>query len=588
MNRRFVTFLIAAIMAVSSLSLLFFIIGKANHIIPYPAEKLIPSKSDILSNFPRVYRENIFSASPHHGMKLVVNEMPDRSNLIIQNFDDSTTIAQISIFSSLKNCTWINKELTLLIVEKKGFFVPVLWNLEQGTLLNIEGLATRGSWVAPVYLSSDHSLLFFKTDFSEGTLAKYDINTNGYQVILDKMAGRSDVAISDSGRYVLASQMNDNTVLQMWELGSKPNLKSIQMPGRIREVSIGPEDDQALVTVRAPTNDTSFDLYIVNVVTGSFRVLAASSPEEDIRFPRWLNNNGDLVFQRACLHHGKLSYLNVLDGKGGETINDSGFLRPARPSHGGKGFVGVYSDRYNESRYVLVEIKARRPKLTFLEKANAADRIAAPVERWVNNPKTKKNVQTLTWGENKLLKTQPTVVLIHGGPALHISPTYDSTVATLIDKSIRVIAVNYAGSTGLGVQYERFTSAEEQVADVAAVVKAITANNKDIPIILVGHSYGTLIAAMASTGLKNYIDGVVLVSPGDHNLSDYSNSVPVLTVIGEFNEPSPVEITKHFNASLADGEKKHWRVYFVPLEGHDLSSGNGRVAVMSAIFKLLY
>ncbi len=107
------------------------------------------------------------------------------------------------------------------------------------------------------------------------------------------------------------------------------------------------------------------------------------------------------------------------------------------------------------------------------------------------------------------------LVLLHGGPALFVSRTWDAGVQHAVSKNMSVLAVNYRGSTGYGASFEaKGVELGRQVADVmAALVYARDTLGIDpADIVLWGHSYGALLAARTLAINPRAVGRAVLIS----------------------------------------------------------------------------
>ncbi|MBK0348308.1 alpha/beta fold hydrolase [Aerococcaceae bacterium zg-ZJ1578] len=92
--------------------------------------------------------------------------------------------------------------------------------------------------------------------------------------------------------------------------------------------------------------------------------------------------------------------------------------------------------------------------------------------------------------------------LIHGGPESHYLPIYDYLIDQLEKlKSYRIVLVNYVGSTGYGLDYQKKIYNNGGITDLASIISVIEEYSEEK--IIIGESYGGYLSIL--TALKSNI-----------------------------------------------------------------------------------
>lgn len=122
------------------------------------------------------------------------------------------------------------------------------------------------------------------------------------------------------------------------------------------------------------------------------------------------------------------------------------------------------------------------------------------------------------------------VVMIHGGPVEHVTLAESRDIETIVSLGYEVIAPNYSGSTGYGMNHISRLVGRLGEVDVEDVLSAISAASRRHArgLHLCGISYGAHLAlrALASLGDTSAIETITLVS-----------GIPTLTALHESGAP---------------------------------------------------
>ena len=115
----------------------------------------------------------------------------------------------------------------------------------------------------------------------------------------------------------------------------------------------------------------------------------------------------------------------------------------------------------------------------------------------------------------------PCLVWIHGGPLQQHRPEYQGNLQVFLKHQISVIGINYRGSTGSGVAFERADDGEKRVSavdDIVEVISWIACTLHPTAIVLYGHSYGAVLAFCAASRCPHLS---VVSESGLYNLPAY-------------------------------------------------------------------
>jgi len=141
------------------------------------------------------------------------------------------------------------------------------------------------------------------------------------------------------------------------------------------------------------------------------------------------------------------------------------------------------------------------------------------------------------------------------------------------EAGIDVISPNYRGSEGYGYRFERSTNLQTQVEDVIAAAKYAKSMHGKSRVILMGTSYGALIAATAASLDKEDIAGVVFVSMiarSAQTPSAVGSKRPLHCFHGENDPLTPDDaravIESFFGNGAFQANESHWNV--MSGEGH--------------------
>jgi acetyl esterase/lipase len=185
-------------------------------------------------------------------------------------------------------------------------------------------------------------------------------------------------------------------------------------------------------------------------------------------------------------------------------------------------------------------------------------------------------IPTVFWpraGEAKPKDEGVVLVDVHGGPHLQQYRRWEVLASVMNEAGIDVISPNYRGSEGYGYRFESASDLQTQIRDVIAACKYARSIHGKSKVILMGISYGALLAATVASVDQENVSGVVLVSMIGRTASS-SAAVgwkrPLRCFHGE-NDPLPPDrartvLESFFGSGALRAKDSQWNV--IPGEGH--------------------
>ena len=219
--------------------------------------------------------------------------------------------------------------------------------------------------------------------------------------------------------------------------------------------------------------------------------------------------------------------------------------------------------------------------------------ISAPLELLVGSASGRR-FPCLYWAPASGGGRPSVLVIVHGGPHLQWSPDWNPLVQIATTMGFGVLAPNYEGSTGYGLDFEQAgsdRSRANQIVDTchfAVSLRGLSFRR----VVLFGSSYGAGIAAIAAADAPSCVGAVVLASVPPFDSGEAvrpSRSVPVAAFQGANDslcDPSCAQefLKGTFPESVAAGVLS-WSVF--DQEGHFFSQTKSWAEVYTGILRLL-
>jgi hypothetical protein len=99
------------------------------------------------------------------------------------------------------------------------------------------------------------------------------------------------------------------------------------------------------------------------------------------------------------------------------------------------------------------------------------------------------------------------IVMLHGGPVDRYYNKYNPLVLKLFQENCNIYLINYPGSSGYGLKFKKDLYGKGGIKDFESIKKFIlNIKNKDIPLFLIGDSYGSYLSILLLLKSKEIID----------------------------------------------------------------------------------
>jgi len=202
-------------------------------------------------------------------------------------------------------------------------------------------------------------------------------------------------------------------------------------------------------------------------------------------------------------------------------------------------------------------------------------------------------IPTVFWRRSEPSSTTDVVLVdVHGGPHLQQYRRWEFLPAILSRAGVDVLSPNYRGSAGYGYRFERLADMGTQIKDIISVCKyARSLHGGKSRVILMGTSFGALLAASATVSNPDDISGVILLSviardPGRPPLLRWIS--PLFCFHGE-NDPQPPDqaktvIESFFGPNIFQTQQSRWRVF--AHEGHVLRLTSSWAEVYTSVLMM--
>jgi len=295
---------------------------------------------------------------------------------------------------------------------------------------------------------------------------------------------------------------NANT--DIWIIDAKPNAVMKQVTTWTGRDS-GPEwspDGKQIAYVRSTSSDNYFmyDQTILCVVSkdgGEPKVLSKTL-DRPVSSPLWTN---DGAYLHALVTDDRTRYVaqfSVSDGKMTKTLAGNQSVTTLERHPSGSLLTVMSNPQTPSELYALESGNLRR--LTTHQDAFLAPLALATVEGFTSKSKDGASVSNLLYRPANAVKDVklPTILFIHGGPVAQDEFSFDLSRQMLSAAGYAVVAVNYRGSNGRGLEYSKIISADwgnKEVLDILGATDYLVQNGIADPdkLGIGGWSYGGIL-----------------------------------------------------------------------------------------------
>ncbi|MCP1382369.1 S9 family peptidase [Runella salmonicolor] len=355
----------------------------------------------------------------------------------------------------------------------------------------------------------------FKQDV-EGYLTKktthlylYDLVTKKIDTLTKGIYNESSPRWSPDGTQIAfvsnrTADPDRNANTDIWIIDAKPNAVMKQVTTWTGRDS-GPEwspDGKQIAYVRSTSSDNYFmyDQTILCVVSkdGGEPKLLSKTLDRPVGSPLWTK---DGAYVHALVTDDRTRYVAqfaVADGKMTKTLTGNRSVS-ALERHPSGAILTVMSDPQTPSELYAFESGNLR-RLTTHQEAFLAPLALATVEGFTSKSKDGASVSNLLYRPANAVKgvKLPTILFIHGGPVAQDEFSFDLSRQMLSAAGYAVVAVNYRGSNGRGLEYSKIISADwgnKEVLDILGATDYLVQNGIADPekLGIGGWSYGGIL-----------------------------------------------------------------------------------------------
>jgi dipeptidyl aminopeptidase/acylaminoacyl peptidase len=407
----------------------------------------------------------------------------------------------------------------------------------------------------------------------------------------------SDFEWSPDGQLMAVVFRNNLSTLAILDSNTGSVVKTINVSiprqTEIRDISWAPSGEKIVLSARTRGY---FGLFEANLKTNG--VLGCQSSNADILAPHFTGDDLTVIYSvsldsQVTIRAGscRKSSSSSLGFSSGTTR----FLRLLTGRTDGsfpKGSLVVLHSALDEPP-ALYEISIDQGKQLLIYASPKSAQLKSAAPRVVTIPSADGVViPTVLWRSERPSSSNVVVVDVHGGPHLQKYRRWEILPELLTSNGIDVLSPNYRTSEGYGYQFEQMNDFRSQVDDIIAVCKyAKSLHRGKTTVILMGTSYGSLLAANAAIQNSKDIDGLVLNSmiPEGFKLSPVPEfTLPLYCFHGQNDPQSPentrAELQSLFGQNVFQNGQNHWRVF--ANEGHVFRLASSWAEVYSGVLKI--
>ncbi len=248
-----------------------------------------------------------------------------------------------------------------------------------------------------------------------------------------------------------------------------------------------------LVTARGK-NDEYFTLRRIQCKEGRCRTQTVRKAEGDILSPKWIQGTKEFLYHVAQADW-KEPWTTLWHSTRGKLAADQA---------GDMNWLGTSRDRlelmvqFSSLRGIpevrTLDIETGKTRLVYRTPQKSVGHRTSPVFLQLKSADGTNVPAFLHKADPDSRTCRSSVIQIHGGPKTRETPAWKRTTQLLADEGMDVLTVNYRGSQSFGKTFENQKDLKPQSEDIAAAVAYLRNERKQKTILLLGHSYGTLLA----------------------------------------------------------------------------------------------
>ena len=336
----------------------------------------------------------------------------------------------------------------------------------------------------------------FKQDV-EGYLTKkpvhlylYDITTKKLDTLTKGNYDENSPRWSPDGSQIafVSNHTEDpdrNANADIWVIDAKPNAQIKQITkwtGRDFSPEWSPDGKQiAYLRTTSSENYIMYDQSILCVISkdGGEPKLLTKSLDRPVGSPQWTKDGNSIM---ALVTDDRTKYVgqfSIMDGKMTKIVSGNRSFN-ALEKHPSGSFLATMSDSQSPNEiYVLENGNPRR--LTKHQDDFLASLNLASVEGFTSKSKDGASVSNILYRPFNAVKGTklPTIFFIHGGPVAQDEFSFDMSRQMLAASGYNVVAVNYRGSNGRGMDFCKIISGDwgnKEVLDILGAADYVVQN----------------------------------------------------------------------------------------------------------------
>jgi len=590
--RGFLFFWVAVAILYSAIELWLPLATKLTHREPFPNDAIDESiLGELMAQYPVAV-----TISPDASLLLLKTRLTDSFELEVFDCATGHIIAKSQSRDNQVGLSWRpnNRAVAYFAAEGgNGLFRPYLWDVTSGKVNFLRGPPT--STPIPRFRWSEDGLklAYLVGGSDEGFLELLDLRPNGRSTVFaGPFRVRSDFRWSWDGRNLAVVQSDSPSTLTILNLDTHQPERKIPIiggSGEIRDLAWRANTESLALTAR-----TSEFLKLITVDTTTNKVTTCLEAKGDVGEPHYSPDGQTLIYQ-VMSESAQTLYMTHCDGAPSRRIGPStGFVNFDRFMPSKSAVAALYTSLTDPPAIYEYSVNSNRERQIYrlpkAEELKSSSPTVINIRSWDGTL-----VPTVFWRPSDDAQLKRVIIGIHGGPHLQAMKRWEILPHIATERGIGVLAVNYRGSSGYGLTYERRGTARDRVADIIAACNYAHAilgipNEK---IFLFGTSYGAYLAALTANQEPTAIGGVVLVSivrEAGLPIQTGKPHFPVAAFQGENDIGANPDVARQFLESLFGNsvfaDPRHcWRVF--AHEGHVFSGTHSWAVVYSKLIHMI-
>ena len=481
-------------------------------------------------------------------------------------------------------------------------FHPFLWKVGEHSAMPLNGPSTHTAFQSIRWSPDGTRLAYLVGNNNEATIWILAMREAGpAHPLIARVNPTSDFEWSPDGKSIAAVLRTTPLALEIFNVDSGTLATTITvgkgLTSEIRDMSWAPSGQTLAVAARIAGDFFELvkidlpDHRVTSCVSGSSDTIAPHfasdsqtiiySVSADSQIALYKTNCGGSTPTRISFSSGTTRFIRLLQKPDGSTsrVDSIAFLHSSLEEP-----PALYRISLNSENAELIyappdrsQLKSKPPEMVAIRSTSGA---VIPTVFWPrSNP---------TFGSDVV------VVDVHGGPHLQQYRRWELLPSLLTSVGVDVLSPNYRGSDGYGYRFEQVADVHAQTEDILAVCRyARSLHEGKSRVILMGTSYGSLLAASATVTDPKDISGLVLLSMISQNgvPSPLPRlNFPLFCFHGENDSQPPNRartlIESFFGPNIFRRPENRWTVF--PKEGHVFRLTSSWTEVYSSVLAMCF